>query len=252
MKYSRDHEREADQLGMDYMVRAGYNPRGLEELMSILVSTNDREPGALDVYFSSHPLSSERLETARSSIGSYPEALKAGLEERERFSRETRYLRSVEPAYEMADEGIELARENRPREARKKFQSAVDMAPNEALLHTYLAALDLSIEDYRQARRGAERALELYPDFFLARMAASRASFGLRDYNSSLSHAAKANELVPDQPGVLFITGRSYEEVGNIPRAARSFYRLLEVMGGRRTEQTQYAAHRLRQWGYIR
>jgi len=252
MKYSRDHEREADRLGMEYMVRAGYNPRGAEELMAVLMSAKEREPGALDTFFSSHPLTSERLETARVEAGRYPRALESGREEKERFSLQTGYLKSVEPAYGMADEGFELARENHPREARKRFQKAVDMAPEEALLHTYLAALDLSLKDFHRARPEAERALELYPDFFLGRMAAARVHFSLGKYPSSIGHAAKANGLVPDQPGVLFLMGRGYEEIGNIPEAARHFYRLLEVMSGKRTEQTQYAGSRLRQWGYIR
>lgn len=36
LKYSRTHELEADQYGMDYMVKAGYDPKGMIETMQIL------------------------------------------------------------------------------------------------------------------------------------------------------------------------------------------------------------------------
>ena len=63
--YSREHEREADALGQQYLVKAGYPASGMTRLHSLLVSEQKAQPGLLETMFSSHPMSSERLETAR-------------------------------------------------------------------------------------------------------------------------------------------------------------------------------------------
>ena len=46
--YSRDNEREADALGMQYMTRTGYNPMGMAGLMEILLENGHQKPGAIE------------------------------------------------------------------------------------------------------------------------------------------------------------------------------------------------------------
>ena len=60
-KFSRDDEREADYLGIRYMVDAGFNPNGAIEAMKTIKRINDREPGSLETWFMTHPPTSERL-----------------------------------------------------------------------------------------------------------------------------------------------------------------------------------------------
>ena len=52
LKYSRSNEIEADQYGMDYMVKAGYNPKGMIETMEILQA--ESKTGRIE-FFSTHP-----------------------------------------------------------------------------------------------------------------------------------------------------------------------------------------------------
>lgn len=58
LKYSRTHEREADLAGMDYMVRAGYNPYGAVELMQMLENLETIRPVG---FLSSHPSPENRI-----------------------------------------------------------------------------------------------------------------------------------------------------------------------------------------------
>ena len=62
-KYSRDNEREADALGMEYMVKSGYNPNGMVGLMDILRNMSVQKPAALELMFATHPMSEERYRT---------------------------------------------------------------------------------------------------------------------------------------------------------------------------------------------
>lgn len=63
--FSRDMEREADRLGVRYMVAAGYNPEGMASLLEKLIAERQRRPGAVEQFFSTHPLTEERVATVR-------------------------------------------------------------------------------------------------------------------------------------------------------------------------------------------
>jgi predicted Zn-dependent protease len=60
-KFSRDDEREADEKGLVYLKRAGYDPRAAAAFMRILRTTSGRDPGAVEVFFASHPAPAERV-----------------------------------------------------------------------------------------------------------------------------------------------------------------------------------------------
>ena len=60
-KYSRDQERQSDELGLKYMTAAGYNPRAFVETMQVLAAASRAEPSKFETLFASHPVTSERL-----------------------------------------------------------------------------------------------------------------------------------------------------------------------------------------------
>jgi len=61
--YSRDAEREADRVGFHMLSKAGYDPNGLQEMFSKLMSTAQFNMGTSggNAYFSTHPLSIDRM-----------------------------------------------------------------------------------------------------------------------------------------------------------------------------------------------
>jgi len=65
MKYSRDDEYQADELGVKYAAKAGYNPWGMVELLTLLDAMQEAEPSRFQEMFQTHPLSSKRIERAR-------------------------------------------------------------------------------------------------------------------------------------------------------------------------------------------
>ncbi|MCF8043956.1 MAG: M48 family metalloprotease [Desulfarculaceae bacterium] len=68
LSYSRDQERQADDLGSMYMIAAGYNPKAQVEVMELLLKLRDKEPSYVATLFSTHPLDQERLQTARRRV----------------------------------------------------------------------------------------------------------------------------------------------------------------------------------------
>ena len=62
MKYGRDHEREADSLGLRYMTRAGYDPRPMAEVFTTLerVGSAEGQAGRVPSWLSTHPTPEDR------------------------------------------------------------------------------------------------------------------------------------------------------------------------------------------------
>ncbi len=65
LKYSRDDERQADDVGLDYMVWAGYNPYATVEVMQMLEKENKVRPVE---FLSSHPAPQNRIEYMKQRI----------------------------------------------------------------------------------------------------------------------------------------------------------------------------------------
>lgn len=70
--FGRDAEREADMLGVTYMYNAGYDPHGMVTMFQELLSRRQSQPGAVSQFFSSHPLTEERIENVRAHIRTLP------------------------------------------------------------------------------------------------------------------------------------------------------------------------------------
>jgi TPR repeat protein/Zn-dependent protease with chaperone function len=70
-KFDRDQEREADQVGFEYMVRAGFNPMGAVQLANRL---NQLGLGGVGLFFESHPGWGERENDFRTMIARSAEA----------------------------------------------------------------------------------------------------------------------------------------------------------------------------------
>lgn len=69
--YSRDAEREADRLGVEYAYRAGYNPKGAADFFRQLLDMRQRRPTKVEQFFASHPLTEERISNVEQAASRY-------------------------------------------------------------------------------------------------------------------------------------------------------------------------------------
>lgn len=60
-RFSREAEREADELGIQAMYRAGYDPRGMAAMFRVLLAQQRSSPGRVEQFFSTHPTTEERI-----------------------------------------------------------------------------------------------------------------------------------------------------------------------------------------------
>lgn len=68
LKFSRDSEREADFLGLQYMYKAGYDPNSYVTFFERVQADERRRPGTIPKMFSSHPPTPERIVNAQKEI----------------------------------------------------------------------------------------------------------------------------------------------------------------------------------------
>lgn len=64
-KYTRGAEEEADNFGLDLMIRAGYDPIGMLEFFSLMVEEEKRNPILFQRYFFTHPFAHERSDNIK-------------------------------------------------------------------------------------------------------------------------------------------------------------------------------------------
>jgi predicted Zn-dependent protease len=68
LKFSRDSEREADFLGLEYMYKAGYDPNAFVTFFERIQADEKRRPGTIPKVFSTHPPTPDRIEAAQKEI----------------------------------------------------------------------------------------------------------------------------------------------------------------------------------------
>jgi predicted Zn-dependent protease len=68
LKFSRDAEREADYLGLEYMYKAGYDPNAFVTFFEKVTAQEKKQPGTIPKAFSTHPPTPDRIEAAQKEI----------------------------------------------------------------------------------------------------------------------------------------------------------------------------------------
>ena len=68
LKFTRDAEREADYLGVQYMYKAGYDPNAYVAFFEKILAEEKRTPGSIPKIFSTHPPTPDRIENTQKEI----------------------------------------------------------------------------------------------------------------------------------------------------------------------------------------
>jgi predicted Zn-dependent protease len=97
LKFSRDDEQEADRIGVGIMRRAGWDPHGMIELMETIREKEKRDPGSVEIFFSNHPSTKERLE----SLAIIVPSRRSGTRDSGAFQSIRARLRAMPPAKAM-------------------------------------------------------------------------------------------------------------------------------------------------------
>jgi predicted Zn-dependent protease len=88
LKFSRDDESQADELGLRYMTRAGYDPREMPKMFDTLDRISAAEGGGrIPVWASTHPNPDRRAESTFERIAALPPSQQTGTVDRDGYLR---------------------------------------------------------------------------------------------------------------------------------------------------------------------
>ncbi|MFC1850743.1 M48 family metalloprotease [candidate division CSSED10-310 bacterium] len=249
-RYSRDDERQADSLGMEYMVKNGHNPNGMVGLMDLLKSLSKHKPNALEMMFATHPMSSERYKKAKERAETTYKDKQKSPQNRERYMDHTKKLRAKKAAIEAMQRGEnEMAREKFTA-AETQFNQALKHAPNDYAALVMMSKCLLAQNKNNQAQRYATKAQQIYPREAQAHHLNGMSKLQQKKFAAAFNDFKDYEKMLPGNPNTIFLKGVSLEGMQNKKKAAAEFQRFLKIVN--QGEQAEYAHKRLVDWGYIK
>jgi predicted Zn-dependent protease len=97
-KHSREAEREADRVGVLYLARAGLDPNGMPRFFQRLLDEERTSPSELLAWFSTHPLTEDRIAETEAMIARLPANVVEGASrDLPQFSQMRRRLEGLPP-----------------------------------------------------------------------------------------------------------------------------------------------------------
>jgi predicted Zn-dependent protease len=234
LKYSREHEQEADSLGIKWMIKAGYDPRDMMTVFKKMGRQRWFEGGKIPVYLSTHPDVDTRIVDLAHQLGSRESQARSGrsdpdfpyfvLKLEAAVGNPAQLLRRAnqdlarQPTNPAAHYGkaLALAKLERGDEAQAAFQQALKLAPDHPLIQRDLAILSFQRNRYPEAQAIFENLLKRSPGdetslYYLGRIAQER-----RQFDQALSLLEKAHHLDPTFVEVYQNLGTLYGEKGNL------------------------------------
>ena len=230
--YSRGQEEESDRLGIDYMVRSGYNPQGAVQLQPIFYEPVDRkkDPAWLEGLFRTHPFSKKRMEENRLYIdGKYAGARAAGNVGNvgnESFLQATARLAETREAYALFDRARQAEKSDNVSQAISLYLEAAAAAPEEALILSGLGIAYLRVEDFVTAKQHLQRAVRLDRQYYLSHLGLAYIYLSQGVNSRTVSHAEKSFKLYPSVEAA-YLMARGHEGSGNKEKAIE-LYRVVE------------------------
>jgi predicted Zn-dependent protease len=248
--YSRDNEREADALGMEYMVKAGYGPKGMVDLMEMLQSLSKSKPSTIELMFATHPMSDERYQSAvKNSQTKYASAQNLPLN-RERYMDHTARLRAMKGTIEELQKGEQAMNGQKMGEAEAHFQNALKQTPNDYVGLVLMATCQIVQKKPAEGLRYSEAAKSVYPQEAQAYYLSGFAKLQTKNFAGAYQDFSSYEKVLPGNPTTVFFKGFSKEGMGNKEEAAKEYHRYLQVV--QEGKFAQHAYGRMVEWGYYK
>jgi len=215
LKYSRENETEADQVGLKYLTKAGYGGGGLLKVLQKIRAKRWFGPEHIPSYMTTHPAIETRMAYLDTWIQTHPEAAKS--------------VRSVDPTgFRKASTKL-IALYGDAQAALSTFDSQLRKNPEDALAY-YGKGLVLDRDGKKEkAVQNLKRALQLRPlDSDIVRDL-GKTYFHMGNYASALKTLKGALAFSPKDPEGWFLLGRAQMEMGDLQGALDSFKTLVNT-----------------------
>ena len=219
-RYSREAELEADEYGIKYMSKAGYDVQGAVTLQETFVRMSaNRDSNWFEGMFASHPPSQERVDANRRHAAKYPTGGELGTEA---FAAAIAPTLKSKPAYDAYEEGRKALKDKRADVALAKADQAIKLVPDEGHFYALRGDADLVQKKLPSATQAYTDAIARNDQFFYYYLQRGLIAEHERQDAKARSDLETSLKLLP--------TGAAYYALGNIasrernPDAARQYY----------------------------
>ena len=267
LSYSRSAEREADRVGLNSLVRAGFDPRGMETFFTRLQQNNRYYETAAPAYMSTHPLTVERISdmenrTRRLGKHSHQDSLDFALiQQRMRVLQELQHDDWLRVRRDMRNE---LAKANTNREkialnyglsvvskklsegpdAKNYANAAVSLqgGKNAILLKNQSEMLFIygNSSEKQRALRLARSLTDNNPTSEMAVKLYAGELYDLKRYNDVLRFMRSQQALSKNNPSYCAITARCYRALNQMSAHHQAVGDMYLAQGDKRAAEYQY------------
>jgi len=220
LKYSREHEEEADRLGMVYLVKSGYDAKSMLDFMKIM-RRYEFYSNNVPSYFLTHPGTEERiryldasLQTTYTERGS--QSIFANFKRIQTISRIIG-SRNTEAVLKHFEEGL------------KKNPNDIDDLYGMAVMEERMGKTSEALEHFHKALSLAPQDPDVLSDTGITYFKAGRTDEAMK----YLTEAVKFNNSDPE---TLLYLAKTYEAKGDLPRAIST----LKMLDHKKIDDDEY------------
>ena len=262
LRFSRSNEAEADRIGQNIMVSAGFDPKGMSDLFERLIAINrfGRRPPE---FLLSHPVTESRIADARSRVFRYPnreykdnfeyqfararvearyaEDKKAYVEERiNRLENSKGEFEKTSNAYGLV---MALWGNKQYKDAHTVLEPLLLKDPNRISLAVTQSEILTSQNESRQAISFLDRHLQINPGNHALTMAYANALIQNRDYSAASKLIQRHSTSRPDEHQLWYLLAETQGQAGNISEVHQARAEYFRLIGDfrRAREQLQFA-----------
>lgn len=228
LNYSRLDESESDNLGLQYLLAAGYPARGMVDSFKLLRQKSWMSGVNVPTYLSTHPAIGDRVNTMAAKIAAMPAGKKNASLDNRRFKRVQTLLWGRygdekvalqrfggKDGLSLMGRGMVLSRLNRIPEAEKAFDQALTAAPNDPLVLREAGIFHYRKGSLAKAEGLLTTALRFDPRDYMASFFYGRLLDDGGRRREAQSRYADVLRHVPQDPEVHEALARSYGNAGN-------------------------------------
>ena len=232
LNYSRLDENEADQIGLQYLIAAGYPPDGMVAGFKVLRQKSWMSGISVPTYLSTHPALGDRINGLQARIQTMGKSVQNRNQDNKRFTRVKTLLwarygddQAALQRFSGSDglssmgRGIVLARQNRINEASTAFDQALKAAPDDPLVLREAGAFHYRKGDMGRADGLLSKAMRIDPKDYMAAFFYARMLDETNRQAQAVGYYKQVLRYVPEDAEVHEAYARSLGKTGNTPDA---------------------------------
>ncbi len=226
-RYGRDKELQADEYGMEYMARAGYDPQAAVELQQTFVKLSEgKQQDFISGLFASHPPSQARVAANQK----HAKQLTGSIRNRDVYQAALRQVTHDADAYQLNQQAAQAADKEQLGTALELVDKALKIQNKENHFWETKGRVQAQQDKLDSAATSFSEAIKVNPNYFQPHFMRGYVYFQQKKYTQSEQDLLRAQTLLPTQGGS-FLLGHVSLQLGKTQQAINYFRQTAEAGG---------------------